>query len=124
MVMQVKFQQFFGNCHSWSVVGQSLAREFIKDGHDVDIFSTNGIQNYPEDLKLNLKGSFDKKTKIDDKLFSELKNNYDVQISYTMPRNFGNYLNRGVKNRFGIWAWEFNGINGANTLPPRNSEEL
>ena len=110
--MQVKFQQFFGNCHSWSVVGQSLAREFIKDGHDVDIFSTNGIQNYPADLLKNLKGSIDpKKPSNYEQASSALKANYDVQISYTMPKNFGGYLNRGSTNRFGIWAWEFNGLN-------------
>ena len=113
--MKIKIQQFLYQNHSWSVVGWNIARALIKQGHVVhliptDRFITNdkGIEtteprncHLPEDLKpyeLNSPDSI-----------------YDCQISYTAPINWGKYLRNGRKNRFAIWAYEFN---GPNILPP------
>lgn len=93
--MNIKFQQFLGRSHSWSFVGQNLARSFISKGHEVDLCSTNGLEFFPEDLKPYLKQE------------NQLKPFYDCQISYTAPTNFPKYLSRGDKNRFGIWCYEW-----------------
>lgn len=112
---------FCAKNHSWAIVHQNLAKQLIKLGYDVDMFSTNGNENFPQDLLPNLKGFHNSKgalSEIDLKELADksnsLKKEYDIQISYTAMRNFSKYLNRGSKNRFGIWAFEFE---GKNSLP-------
>lgn len=112
--MKVCWQGFLGKNHSWSIVAQNISRELIKEGHEVDLFSTNGDQYFPEDLRGNLKYHVNLDSLKDNdriKLFQEtlpkvLKTNYDMQLSYTAFPNFQNYFRRGNKNRFGIWSYE------------------
>lgn len=109
--MKICWFGFLGKNHSWSIVAQNLSREFIKMGHKVDLFSTNGTDHFPEDLKANLKGYFTETETISadnyfDLVASKLEKQYDMQMSYTALRNFGNYFVRGDKNRFGIWNYE------------------
>jgi len=95
--MRIKIQQFlFGKSHSWSVVGQSLGRSFLKMGHEVDFVSTDGVIDkfIPNDLLSFVKNS--------------PNGVYDMQLSYTAPHNFPAYLSHGKKNRFGIWNYEYN----------------
>ena len=95
----------------WSIVAQNLSREFIKLGHHVDLFSTNGTEHFPEDLRPYLKGALDESQQLTAKDYpeiigSKLDRQYDMQVSYTALRNFCNYFVRGDKNRFGIWNYE------------------
>lgn len=97
--MRVCFQQFFFQNHSWSYVGQNIARGFIKKGHEVELFPTDahlcpeGVTRFPADLKPYIKNT--------------PRSDYGAQISYTAMRNFPNYLGHGNKNRFGIWCYEW-----------------
>lgn len=80
-------------------------------GHQVDLFSTNGTDHFPEDLKPYLKGAVDQETiitpeNIDDLITRKLDATYDMQMSYTAFPNFAKYFIRGDKNRFGIWNYE------------------
>jgi len=109
--MKVCWFGFLGKNHSWSIVAQNLSREFIRMGHDVDLFSTNGLTHFPEDLKSNLRGCVTENDTITPDNFvemvaSKLDKQYDMQLSYTALRNFCNYFIRGEKNRFGIWNYE------------------
>jgi glycosyltransferase involved in cell wall biosynthesis len=109
--MKICWFGFLGKNHSWSIVGQNISRELIKLGHDVDLFSTNGNQYFPEDLKPYLKGYLQEDMPLNefnyvDLVSSKLDTNYDMQLSYTALRNFCNYFSRGNKNRFGIWNYE------------------
>jgi O-antigen biosynthesis alpha-1,2-mannosyltransferase len=109
--MKICWFGFLGKNHSWSIVGQNLSREFIRMGHQVDLFSTNGIEHFPEDLKPNLKGFIQQETQITADLFveliaSKLEKQYDMQMSYTALPNFCKYFIRGDQNRFGIWNYE------------------
>jgi glycosyltransferase involved in cell wall biosynthesis len=90
--MKVCFHQFLGQNHSWSIVGQNLARAMVAGGHEVHLSSTNGYQYFPEDLRPHVK--------------SQLDSNYDLQLSYTAMHNFPRYLSHGNRNRFGIWNYE------------------
>lgn len=90
--MIVKIQQFLGTLHSWSIVGQNIARSLIKKNHEVHLISTNGYKYFPDDLKPFV--------------VNDLRKEYDMQISYTAMKNFPAYLGHGVKNRFGIWNYE------------------
>lgn len=101
--MRVIFRQFFGTNHSWAVVGKALAKAFIERSHHVDIFSTNGIQYFPDDLKPNLIGYQDGAT-----LYGKLPdNNYDMAFSYTALKNAPQYLQHSKKNRFLMWVYEW-----------------
>jgi glycosyltransferase involved in cell wall biosynthesis len=106
--MKVCMKQFFGACHSWSIVGQNIARSLIKQGHTVDLFSTNGNKYFPEDLRPNLIGYVDEKNAI---VGSNPGNDYEMSVSFTALKNMGSYLGHSPKNRFGIWCYEFAGKN-------------
>ena len=109
--MKVCWFGYLGKNHSWSIVGQNISRELIAMGHDVDLFSTNGTDHFPEDLKPYLKGFTQENIPVTtltyDKLIgSKLEKQYDMQLSYTAFPNFAKYFVRGDKNRFGIWNYE------------------
>lgn len=109
--MKICWFGFLGKNHSWSIVAQNLSREFIRMGHQVDLFSTNGTTHFPEDLQPYLKGHIEQETQLTADNFPELIGSkldkvYDMQMSYTALPNFCKYFIRGDKNRFGIWNYE------------------
>ena len=107
--MKVLIRQFLARNHSWSIVGQNIARSLIKMSHEVDLFSTNGTQYFPSDIRPNLIGYTNEENlqKIEGKSPS-IK--YDMQISYTAMKNFPYYLGNGKINRFGIWCYEWTNL--------------
>lgn len=108
--MHILFQQFLGKNHSWSVFGWGMARALKGLGHKVDLFSTDGVQYLPKDLKENLIGYWKENSPTD--ITGKLPDNdYNAQISYTALKNFPNYLSHGNKNRFGVWCYEWAGKN-------------
>lgn len=109
--MKICWFGFLAKNHSWSIVAQNISRELIKLGHEVDLFSTNGDQYFPDDLRPNLKGFYAEGIPITpenyhDLISSKLQKEYDMQLSYTALLNFNKYFIRGSKNRFGIWNYE------------------
>jgi glycosyltransferase involved in cell wall biosynthesis len=107
--MKILIRQFLGKWHSWSVVGWGLAVALIKQGHQVHLFSTDGIKYLPTNLKSCLIGYTEENQPT---VFGRLPDNdYECQISYTAMKNFPYLLNSGNKNRFGIWAYEWFGNN-------------
>ena len=101
--MRIVFRQFLGANHSWSVVGRAIARALIQQGHQVDLFSTNGIQYFPEDLKPHLIGYQDGTT-----FYGKMPdNNYDMTFSFTALKNAPQYLQHSKKNRFLCWVFEW-----------------
>ena len=108
--MKILIRQFLGKNHSWSVCGWGIAKSLINNGHDVHLFSTDGIANLPNDLKPNLIGYVEENKS--ENLYGRLPDKqYDCQISYTAMKNFPIYLANGSKNRFGIWCYEWGGRN-------------
>src|SRR6185436_3821070 len=109
--MKICWFGFLSRNHSWSIVAQNISRELIRMGHQVDLFSTNGIEHFPEDLKPYLKGFIEENLQVDNTNYikligSKLDKNYDMQLSYTALKNFPHYFIRGSLNRFGIWNYE------------------
>lgn len=103
--MNIKIKQFLNGGHSWAIVGHHLSRALRARGHGIDLFSTDGIDTFPADLKENLYGWVDEKKLVHS--VREPLRQYDMQISYTAPHNFPNYLSNGLHNRFGIWCYEY-----------------
>jgi glycosyltransferase involved in cell wall biosynthesis len=89
--MRICWHGFLATNHSWSIVGQNICRALINRGHEVHMFSTNGLEHFPQDLRQNLR---------------VLEGDYDMQLTYTAMRNFSHYLSHGNKNRFAIWNYE------------------
>jgi glycosyltransferase involved in cell wall biosynthesis len=104
--MKVKFKQYMGTNHSWAHTCWGLARSFKRDGDDVDLYSTDGIDLLPNDLRNNLYGWTDQNSKKVNSI-REPSHQYDCQISYTAPHNWSPYLANGYRNRFGIWCYEY-----------------
>lgn len=123
--MRVKIQQFLtGKNHSWAIVGKSIGRELLKLDHDVEFFSTDGInlKYVPEYLKDRIKdcsnndgkppiivkgrsvGALTMTTQIASQNIPH--GDYDMQISYTAMKNFPHYLAYGKKNRFAIYNYD------------------
>lgn len=106
--MRIIFRQFLGKLHSWSVIGWGLADALISEGHQVELFSTDGIKHLPSHLKTNLIGYVEEN---DSKIVGSYPDtNYDLQISYTSMKNFPNYLVHG-RRKYGIWCFEWSGKN-------------
>ena len=114
--MKILWKGFLGKNHSWSIVAQNISRSLIKQGHEIHLFSTNGISNFPLDLKNNLIGYVNENDPI--KLYGkEPDKNYDAQFSYTSMKNFQYYFSNGINNRFGIWCYEWIGSDHKSVLP-------
>lgn len=108
--MKILIRQFLGKNHSWSVFGWGMANALTSLGHEVDLFSTDGIKNLPLNLKNNLIGYFEENK--NDKVYGRMPDtNYDCQISYTCMKNFPFLLANGSKNRLGVWCYEWAGKN-------------
>lgn len=108
--MKILIKQFLGKNHSWCVFGWGISQSLIKNGHEVHLFSTDGIKNIPKNLSTNIIGYIEENKP--NKLYGRIPDNsYDCQISYTAMRNFKNYLSNGSKNRFGVWCYEWAGKN-------------
>lgn len=118
--MKICWFGFMGRNHSWSIVAQNISRALINQGHELDLFSTNGSENFPQDLLPYLKGSktteeLEKEDPEEIKKYTDsvLQDKYDMQLSYTALKNFDRYFIRGDQNRFGIWNYE-------TTILPKN----
>jgi glycosyltransferase involved in cell wall biosynthesis len=102
-------RQFLGKLHSWSVCGWGIATAAKKLGHEVSLFSTDGVKNLPPSLRENLIGYVEENQT---KVFGRLPDSkYDAQISYTCMKNYPHYFTSCNKNRLGIWVYEFFGKN-------------
>lgn len=107
--MKILIRQFLGKNMSWCVVGWGIAKSLINSGHEVHLFSTDGIKHLPESLKENLIGYTEENQR---QVFGRIPDEkYDCQISYTCMKNFPHYLSSGSKNKFGIWCYEWAGQN-------------
>jgi glycosyltransferase involved in cell wall biosynthesis len=108
--MKILIKQFLGKNHSWACFGWGIAKGFLEQNHDVHMFSTDGIKNFPSSLKSNLIGYVEED--LPNKIYGKLQDQvYDCQVSYTAMRNFPSYLSSGTKNRFGVWCYEWAGKN-------------
>lgn len=108
MSRSVIIKQFLGSNHSWSTVGQGIARGLLAISHQVDLFSTNGTAHFPPDLLPHLIGHWDEGKKLTHG--RDPHDNYDVAISFTAMPNFQENLRHG-KRKLGIWMSEAAGVN-------------
>ena len=94
--MKVKIQQFlFGKNHSWATVGKEIGRELLKRHHEVHFISTDGLKEefVDPDLSPYVRTVPDR--------------HYDLNYSYTAPKNFATHLSGNDGFKAGCWNYEW-----------------
>ena len=89
--LKIRAHGMFGATHSWSYTVRSLMYEFYKMGHDLYISSTDGYGFAPKEMS----HFFDRDT-----------DQADIDLCYTLPRNFKQWFNKNSKLKLGIFNWE------------------
>jgi len=89
--MNIRMKTMMGTHHSWSIVARSLALSFLKLNNNLYLESINGHEDIPEELIR----SFDLK------IFSP-----DIDLSYTLPRNFEKRFLTKSKSKIAIYNYD------------------
>jgi glycosyltransferase involved in cell wall biosynthesis len=84
-----------GGNHSWSVVMRSLAKGFLSLNNSVYLKSTNGLSDVDKSLL---------------KFINKTNNSYDLDICYTLPRNFKARFNSKSNMKAAIYNYESSGM--------------
>lgn len=87
----IRVKSMFGTNHSWSVVMRALCLELSKEKHNLYLESVNGYSNFEESLKPFLRN----------KIFAP-----DIDLAYTLPRNFSSRFMSKSKIRMAIYNYE------------------
>lgn len=89
--LNVRSRTMLGTHHSWAVVMRNLLLQLRKEGHSLFLNTTNGSSLIPKELKYRL-----------DKDISSP----DIDICYTMPRNFSSRFRKNSKLKMAIYNYE------------------
>ena len=76
--LKIRSQAMLGTTHSWAVTIRSLLREFHNMNHDLYLNSINGYDLFPDNWKKFCREGVDA----------------DIDLTYTLPRNFKQRFNR------------------------------
>ena len=88
--LSIRSQAMLGTSHSWAVTMRSLLTEFRGMGHDLYLNSINGYDMVPlawHSFKKNIEKP-------------------DIDITYTLPRNFDRRFSGGSKLKLAIYNYE------------------
>lgn len=96
-ILKIRAHGMFGATHSWSYTVRSILFEFYKMGHELYITSTDGYNFAQKEMS---------------KSFDRDIDNADIDICYTLPRNFQQWFNKTSKVKIAIFNWE------STALPP------
>jgi len=89
--LKIRAHGMFGATHSWSYTVRSIMLEFHKMGHDLYITSTDGYGFAPKELS---------------QYFNRDTNDADIDLCYTLPKNFKQWFNPNSKLKLAIFNWE------------------
>lgn len=89
--LKIRSNSMLGTSHSWSVTMRNLLKAFEEQGHDLYLNSINEYELVPKSWD-----KFIKKECID----------ADIDICYTLPRNFGRRFNANSKLKLAIYNYE------------------
>ena len=89
-MLKIRSQSMLGTSHSWAVTVRSLLREFHLMNHDLYLNSTNGLSLFPEEWRDLRRECVDA----------------DIDLTYTLPRNFKYRFNRNSKLKLAIYNYE------------------
>lgn len=89
--MNIRSKTMLGTHHSWSVTMRNLLLQFQNQGHKLYLESINGLAEVPSALK----------SRVNRKI-----NIPDLDIAYTMPRNFQQRFEKKSKKKMAIYNYE------------------
>lgn len=89
--LKIRAHGMFGATHSWSHCVRSLMYEFFKMDHDCYITSTDGYTF----AKKEMSGCFERDTDA-----------ADIDLCYTLPKNFKQWFSRTSKLKVALFNWE------------------
>jgi glycosyltransferase involved in cell wall biosynthesis len=90
--MNIRCESMLGTSHSWAVTMRNLLLQFDDMNHNIFINSTNGQDLIPEALKRNIGRANN--------------TDADIDISYTLPRNFKHRFSSSSKLKLAIYNYE------------------
>lgn len=99
----IRSQAMMGTSHSWAVTIRSLLLEFAKMGNSLDIHSINGWNFFPKELEKFVENNLKK---------------HDIDITYTLPRNFKDRFLPSSKLKLAIYNYE------TSQLPPAWKDQI
>jgi glycosyltransferase involved in cell wall biosynthesis len=88
--LKIRSKAMLGTAHSWAVTIRSLLREFRLMNHDLYLNSINGHDLFPSEWND----------------FRRECPNADIDLTYTLPRNFRQRFNRNSKLKLAIYNYE------------------
>jgi glycosyltransferase involved in cell wall biosynthesis len=99
--LDIRVQSMLGTSHSWAVTMRSLIKEFHGLGHELYLDSINGYEMFPINWT-SMKRSVE---------------NPDIDLCYTLPRNFKDRFLKKSKLKLAVYNYE------TSVLPPAWSQE-
>lgn len=88
--LNIRCESMLGTSHSWAVTMRNLLKNFHNLDNNLYLKSINGLSLFPEEWKKYLKD-------ID---------NPDIDIAYTLPRNFEHRFKKNAKLKLAIYNYE------------------
>lgn len=88
--LDIRVQSMLGTSHSWSVTMRSLIEEFHKLGHSMYLESINGYEMFPLSWAKMKRAT----------------ESPDLDISYTLPRNFKDRFAKSSKVKMAVYNYE------------------
>ena len=89
--LKIRAHGMFCATHSWSYCVRSLMYEFFKMGHDCYVTSTDGYAFAPKEMS----ACFDRDT-----------DRADIDLCYTLPKNFTQWFSPTSKFKVALFNWE------------------
>ena len=90
-ITTIRSKAMLGTTHSWAVTMRSLLIELAKLNSRLDLHSINGYKLFPEELEPFIENNY---------------SNHDIDLTYTLPRNFKDRFLKGSSSRMAIYNYE------------------
>jgi glycosyltransferase involved in cell wall biosynthesis len=87
---KIRSEAMLGTHHSWAVVMRNLIDQFNRLGHPLYLKSINGYESFPKEWKRHVRGISDP----------------DIDLTYTLPRNFKDRFSKSSKLKLAIYNYE------------------
>jgi glycosyltransferase involved in cell wall biosynthesis len=86
----IRSESMLGTHHSWAVVMRALIEQFGKLGAEIYLNSINGYKFFPQDLQKYIRST----------------TRADIDLTYTLPRNFKDRFLKNSKLKLAIYNYE------------------
>jgi glycosyltransferase involved in cell wall biosynthesis len=89
--LNIRCETMLGTHHSWAVTMRNLIRQFERQNHKLFLRSTNGTSLFPKEWE---------------KYLAKSHHNPDIDLCYTLPRNFRSRFKNKARIKMAIYNYE------------------